>query len=127
MSEKIIDDFENMINEVCGDVVKLEKKKYYGKPTPDFYDLPFQHEDFMKWYKEKEEERTIFKMNAECSCGEKYVIYTSPPSLPFGWPEVSMFQEVTYERFFCYKCGKPFMVTGNKILKIKSEKLEVVL
>jgi len=129
MSEKIIDDFEKMINEVCGEVVKLEKKKYHGRPTPDFYDLPFQHEDFMRWYKDKEEEKNALKHLVKCTCGEDYIIYIRPDYTCYysSRPDENYTtQFVTMESFFCYKCGRRFDVC-NAIIKIKSTKLEVVL
>lgn len=146
MSEKIIEEFEEMINEVCGpkSAVKLARKgRPKGtRPTPDFYDLPLQHEDFMQWYKEKTEERYYHTVSIECSCGEKYIVQLERDEIVINYPfwsetgtetgtETSneYYQNVRYEKFFCYKCGKPFVVTGNKIRKIKSKskQLEVVL
>jgi len=138
MSEKIIDEFESMINEVCGEVVKLEKEKYYGIATQDFYNLPFQHEDFMKWYKEKEEERNALKQSVECTCGERYIVYTMPDQTYYNYNNVSYdgtyvnyastsTQSIIRESFFCYRCGRRFDVTGSVIIKLKSEKLEVGL
>jgi len=131
MSEKIIDEFESMINDICGEVVKLEKEKYYGRPTPDFYD-----EDFMKWYKEKEEERNALKQYVGCICGERYVIYTIPDQKHYNY-NISYngtgtyvnyaTQNVIKESFFCYRCSRRFDITGGMIIKIKSEKVEVGL
>ena len=134
---KVIDkEFEEMINEVCGET-KLAIKK--GRPTPEFY-LPIYHEDFMKWWKKRDEEKYCPKTSVECnSCGEKFIIYTEPFKITTmtynndiggspaatSWHE--QYQNVSQSSFYCYKCGHPFVVSGSKILKIKSKQLEVVL
>lgn len=135
---EIIDEFEEMINDVCGEANRgIELSKRRGRPTPDFYDLPIHHEDFMKWWKERDEEKNSMKLTIKCNCGATYKIYTEPVDIvrydfqgqgstaSTDWYTQS--QTVQSERFYCWRCGKPFSVTGSKILKIKSNQLEVVL
>ena len=136
MSEKIIEEFEEMINDVCGETnIKLARKK--GRPTQDFYDLPMHHKDFMDWYEERDRERYSTKITTKCDCGATYKIYTEPTvrydfqgqgstsAASTDWH--TQHQRVYIERFYCWRCGKPFSVTGSKIIKIKSNQLEVVL
>jgi len=135
VSEKIIDEFEEMIEDVCGEKPNIRLPDKH-RPTPDFYDI--YHEEFMKWWEERKEEKYHMKMHVKCPCGEKYVVYSEPDRVEdfVTWSETgtstsnsyySFNQHVSHERFFCYKCGKPFSVTGSKIVKIKSNQLEVVL
>ena len=141
MSEKIIDEFEEMIVELCGTggLKKQSGRPKGTRPTPDFYDLPIHHKDFMEWYEERDREKRYMKITTKCDCGVIYKIYTEPfdtlryvhdfqgqgsTSASTDW---HTHQIVHIERFHCWKCGKPFSVTGNKILKIKSNQLEVVL
>lgn len=144
MREKIIDEFEEMINDVCGPKVR----KLPGRPkvptvptvpTPDFYEQRMYHDDFMKWYYDKEKDKQSMKVTAKCVCGVTYKIYTEPMPLPTisynndiggstaatSWYEQT--EIVKHHRFYCWKCGAPFVVTGSKIKKIESNQLEVVL
>jgi hypothetical protein len=137
-AHKVINkEFEEMINEVCGvnRGIELSKRKGRSRPTPDFYDLPIYHEEFMEWWKEKNEEKYNAKMITKCECGAVHTIYTEPLTVETyndiggnaatSWH--TQYQSVQHERFFCWRCGKPFTVTGSKISKIKSNQMEVVL
>ncbi len=137
-AHRVIDkEFEEMINDICGEKTNRRlPDKYRHIPTPDFYDLPMHHEDFMKWYKERDEERYKKKTAIKCECGAIYTIYTEPmETLRYDFQgqgltsttDLYSQQQVHIERFFCCRCGMPFSITGGKIVKIKSNQLEVVL
>jgi len=128
----VIKEFEEMMNEVCGNKISSRK----GRPTQDFYDLPMNHKDFMDWYKERDRERYSSKITTKCVCGVSYTFYTEPyisnvhtagGTLASTIDWATQYQQAQYERFFCWKCGRSFSVTGSKIIKIKSNQLEVVL
>ena len=140
MREKIIDEFEEMINEVCGP--KVKKAAGLGRPkgtlTHDARNL-ILNEDFMKWYYDKEKDKRRTKVTAKCVCGVTYKIYTEPMNISTftynndiggstaatSW--YTQTESVEHHRFYCWKCGAPFSVTGSKIKKIESNQLEVVL
>ena len=133
-AHKVINkDFEEMINDVCGGPnIKLPRRK--GRPSPDFYDLPIYHEDFMKWWKQRDEEKHSMKITSKCVCGVTYTVYTEPEYVhdfqgqgTTSSTTYNQYQNVQRTGFFCWKCGKSFYVTGSRILKIKSNQLEVVL
>ena len=131
MSDEIINEFEEMINEVCG-----PKTNVKGRPIQDFHNMPMHHKDFIDWYNERDREKNSSKFITKCECGVSYEVYTEPfdtlryvhtfaASPETDW--ITQCQTVEYQRFYCWKCGKPFSVTGSKIIKLKSNQLEVVL
>ena len=137
LDKDVIKEFEEMINEVCGHKTNVPNK---GRPTHDFYDIPMHHKDFMDWYNERDREKYSCKIVTKCDCGVSYTVYTEPgdtlryvhtlgegtaASPTTDW--TTQYQTVEYQRFYCWKCGRPFTVTGSKIMKVKSNQLEVVL
>ena len=130
MKDIIDKEFEKMMNEVCGSKVKRTR------PTRDFYDMPMQQKYFMDWYYKKQEDKYSSKLTVKCDdCGTTYTIYTEPMESQYNvarcpdnydslWEQC---QKVQQHRFYCWKCGKPFYVTGSKVKKIESNQLEVVL
>ncbi len=120
MSDKIIEDFENFINEMCGfEKQKPKRIKNRWKIEKERYPL----EEFIAYRKELDYSiGDCHKSKYICgnqACKEEYEIYLKPEEHYHsdyydGFNgERTTIMEYKHSHYFCVKCGAPFQVNGE--------------
>lgn len=122
-----IEDFENFINEICGPETGQNSKKKdrsrRWKIEKDRHEHMHSLEEFMAYRKELDfliGDCHISKYKCgNPDCKEEYDIYLKPETFDYSGyydgfnGEARTVIEMKHKRYFCFKCGVPFYITGE--------------
>jgi len=114
-TDTIIKDFDDFINELCGDDEELITKKKVKDHFRQLRDI----EEFIKYRKELD--RLLGDCHYDrykCPCGEQYEVYCKPAEISeVNWWRSHMDKTAQVEyrrsRHFCISCGKDFITAGE--------------